>query len=160
MMTNPTASNASFEDFYAERFVPLSRLAYLLTGSSERADELAQDACEQVLRRWDVIDHPRQYARLAVINGSRSSGRRLRLAERTPGDDRYSVELDTDALAVRGVLAELPPREREIVVLRYYADLRIDDIAADLGIPAGTVKSHLHRALARVQSALTEEVAR
>ncbi|MGB3734883.1 MAG: sigma factor, partial [Ilumatobacter sp.] len=78
----------TFEAFYADRFEPLSRFAFLLTGSAERADELAQDACEQVLRRWDDIDHPRTYARMAVPNGSRSAGRRLRVAERTPGDAR------------------------------------------------------------------------
>lgn len=150
----------TFAAFYAERFKPLSRFAFLLTGSSERADELAQDACEQVLRRWDHIDHPRTYARMAVLNGSRSSGRRLRVAKRTPGEARPTVELDTDALAVRSVIAELPQRDREVIVLRYYLDLSIAEIAEQLSTPIGTVKSQIHRATNRLRTAFTEETLR
>lgn len=135
----------------------LSRLAFLLTGSSTLADELAQDASEQVFRRWDDIKH-RSYARLVVVNGSRSSGRRQRLAERTPGDARPDVHLNTDARAVRSVLTDLPRREREIVGLRYYADLTVADITAALDLALGTVKSHLHRAVRRMESELNEEV--
>lgn len=149
-------SGETFETFYAERFEPLSRFAFLLTGSSERADELAQDACEQVLRRWGEIDHPRTYARMAVLNGSRSAGRRLRIAERTPGDARVPVEFDTDALAVRSVIADLPGRDREVIVLRYYLDLPVAEIADQLSLPLGTVKSLIHRATSRLRSALTE----
>lgn len=154
--TAATGAGETFDEFYAERFTPLSKLAFLLTGSAAQADELAQDACEQVLRRWDEIDHPRTYARLAVVNGSRSKGRRLRLAERTPGDARPHAEVDTDALAVREVLAGLAQREREVVVLRFYADMKLVDIADELDTPLGTVKSLLHRALARMRESFTE----
>ena len=57
----------TFDAFFAERFDELSRLAFLLTGASAVADEIAQDACEEVFRRWEHIDHPRAYARSAVI---------------------------------------------------------------------------------------------
>ena len=50
-----------FEAFFADRFVPLSRLAYLLTGSASAADEIAQEACESVFLRWSTIEHPRSY---------------------------------------------------------------------------------------------------
>jgi len=68
------ATTDSFRAFYAERFPPLSRLAFLLTGSPDAADEIAQEACEQVLRRWNDIDHPHADARIAAINGARSWG--------------------------------------------------------------------------------------
>ena len=147
----------TFDQFYRARFASLSRLAFLLVGSSSRADELAQDACEQVFRRWDEIDQPAAYARVAVVNGARSAGRRRRLADRTPGDIAPDMELGADAIAVRSVLADLPERERDVVVLRYYADLKLADIADHLDLPLGTVKSHLHRALRRMEAALTED---
>jgi RNA polymerase sigma-70 factor (ECF subfamily) len=144
----------SFDAFFTARFDELSRLAYLLTGSSAVADEIAQDACEQVFRRWDDIDHPRAYARLAVLNGARQWGRRRsRRWHATPAE--HAPAADADAIAVRAVLAELPQAEREVLVFRYYADLKVDDIAAELGIPAGTVKSHIHRGLARMHEELS-----
>ena len=144
----------SFESFFAERFAPLSRLAYLLTGSSEAADEIAQDACEQVFRRWDDIDHPRAYARVAVVNGARSWGRRRAVRRSTPIEPVRDEWLDADAIAFRSALADLPERQREVLVLRYFADLKVDDIAAEIGSPPGTVKSLIHRGITRLQEAL------
>ncbi len=148
--------SGAFEEFFATRFAELSRLAFLLTGSSAVSDEIAQDACEEVFRRWNEVDHPRAYARRAVISGARSWGRRkARRASFAFADTEAAVDLDADALAVRGVLADLPTAEREVLVLRFFADLRVDDIASELDIPAGTVKSHIHRGLARMKKELS-----
>jgi len=159
MMTDVTEfclqRGETFDEFFAERFAPLSRLAFLLTESAQVADELAQDACEQVFRRWRDIDHPRSYARMAVVNGARSWGRHRTVAERTPGDIPTPTDLDADAIAVRDVLERLPERQREVLVLRFYADLKLDDIAAELECPVGTVKSIIHRGLARMQEELS-----
>ncbi len=146
--------DSTFEAFFAERFAPLARLAYLLTGSSSAADEIAQDACEQVFRRWAQIDHPRAYARIAVVNGARSWGRRRTVRHAAPVEPERHAELDSDAIAVRDVLKRVPQRQREVLVLRYYADLKVDDIAAVLGRRPGTVKSLIHRGLARLQEEL------
>ena len=146
----------TFEEFFATRFAELSRLAFLLTGSSAVSDEIAQDACEQVLRRWDEVEHPRAYARRAVISGARSWGRRRsRRGSYAVAETDGAVGLDADALAVRDVLADLPVAEREVLVLRFFADLRVDDIASALDIPAGTVKSHIHRGLVRMKKELS-----
>ena len=144
-----------FDAFFLQRFAELSRLAFLLTGSSAVSDEIAQDACEEVFRRWDDITHPRAYARVAVVNGARSWGRRRarRMASTVESDQTPGA--DADAIAVRAVLADLPQAEREVLVFRYYADLKVDDIAAELGIPTGTVKSHIHRGLARMHKELS-----
>jgi len=147
-------ASVEFSAFFDERFVALSRLAFLLTDSSTAADEIAQDACEQVFRRWSDIEHPRTYARTAVINGARSWGRRRSLRRRAPHDAARHVEFDSDVIAVRQALKQLPEREREVLVLRYYADLKVDDIAADLDIPVGTVKSLIHRSLSQLQEVL------
>ena len=148
-------TDESFEAFYDNRFAPLSRFAFLLTGSSEAADEIAQEACEQVLRRWEDIDHPRAYARRAVISGARSWGRRRTVRESAPAERERFAELDGDAIAVRIALADLPQRQREVLVLRYYADLKVDDIAVEVGARPGTVKSLIHRGLARLEEELT-----
>lgn len=132
----------------------MSRLAFLMTGSSEAADEIAQEACEQVLRRWDSIEFPRAYARRAVISGARSWGRRRTVRESAPSERAQFADLDGDAIAVRTALANLPERQREVLVLRYYADLKVDDIAAEVGARPGTVKSLIHRGLARLQEEL------
>ena len=63
--------------------------------------------------------------------------------------------LDADTIAVRNVLGDLPQVEREVLVLRFYADLKVDDIARELGIPTGTVKSHIHRGLTRMHKELS-----
>lgn len=161
MMDEPAVvderSDVSFDAFFLERFAELSRLAFLLTGSSAVGDEIAQDACEEVFRRWEDITHPRAYARMAVVNGARAWGRRrARRVTKTVESNRTSgVDADADAITVRAVLAELPQAEREVLVFRYYADLKVDDIADELGIPAGTVKSHIHRGLARMHKELS-----
>ena len=145
----------SFDAFFVERFTELSRLAFLLTGSSGVADEIAQDACEQVFRRWGDITHPRAYARIAVVNGARAWGRRRTRQAANAVVVDHAPAVDADAIAVRAVLADLPQDEREVLVLRFYADLKVEDIATELEMPAGTVKSHIHRGLARMHKELS-----
>lgn len=145
----------SFDEFFVDRFGELSRLAFLLTGSSGVAEEIAQDACEQVFRRWDEVTHPRAYARVAVVNGARAWGRRRSRRSASSAESDVASAVDADELAVRAVLADLPQDEREVLVWRFYADLKIDDIAAELEMPAGTVKSHIHRGLARMHKELS-----
>lgn len=145
----------SFDAFFVDRFAELSRLAFLLTGSSGVAEEIAQDACEQVFRRWEDITHPRAYARAAVVNGARAWGRRRSRHTANAAHVERASAVDADEIAVRAVLADLPQDEREVLVWRFYADLKVDDIAAELEMPAGTVKSHIHRGLARMQKELS-----
>lgn len=149
------AAAKEFEEFFADRFAPLSRLAFLLTGSTSAADEIAQEALEGVFREWTTIEYPRTYARVAVVNGARSWMRRRHVAGRVRFDRVEPVELDTDAIVLRRVLAGLPEREREVIVLRFYVDLTVDDIGAELDMPAGTVKSLLHRTLAKLHKELS-----
>jgi len=155
MVVRDVESEGSFDAFFVDRFAELSRLAFLLTGSSGVAEEIAQDACEQVFRRWDEVIHPRAYARVAVVNGARAWGRRRARRWASSVEAEVASGVDADEIAVRAVLADLPQDEREVLVWRFYADLKIDDIAAELKMPAGTVKSHIHRALARMHKELS-----
>jgi RNA polymerase sigma factor (sigma-70 family) len=155
MVIRDVEGEGSFDAFFVDRFAELSRLAFLLTGSSGVAEEIAQDACEQVFRRWDEVTHPRAYARVAVVNGARAWGRRRARRAASSVDADVATAVDADQIAVRAVLADLPQDEREVLVWRFYADLKIDDIAAELEMPAGTVKSHIHRGLARMHKELS-----
>lgn len=155
MVIRDLQGEGSFDAFFVDRFAELSRLAFLLTGSSGAAEEIAQDACEQVFRRWDDVTHPRAYARVAVVNGARAWGRRRSRRAANAAEVELASAVDVDEIAVRAVLADLPQDEREVLVWRFYADLKVDDIAAELEMPAGTVKSHIHRGLARMHKELS-----
>lgn len=137
---------------FDEQRAGLTRLAFLLTGSRQVAEELVQDAFEQVVRRWDVIHTPAGYVRSAVISGARSWGRRK---TPPPADRGGVVRLDEEAVAVRTELAALPHSQREVIVLRYFAGLSDSQIAAELDQPIGTVKSHLRRGLEQMRTAFT-----
>jgi RNA polymerase sigma factor (sigma-70 family) len=147
-----SASGRAQARLFDEQRTGLTRLALLLTGSRPVAEELVQDAFEQVVRRWDVIHTPAGYVRSAVISGARSWGRR-----RTPPplDRRDVVRLDEEAVAVRSELAALPHSQREVIVLRYFAGLSDSQIALELDQPIGTVKSHLRRGLEQMRKAFT-----
>jgi len=130
----------------------LLRLAFLLTGSRAVAEELVQDAFEQVVRRWDDIERPAGYLRVAVVNGARSWGRRKPLVVSRSADP---VVIDEDAVAVRDALADLPQQQREAIVLRYYVGLTDAEIANELDQPLGTIKSNIRRGLGRMKEAFT-----
>lgn len=138
---------------FAEHALPLRRTAFLLTGSTVVAEELVQDAFEQVVRRWSVIENPPGYLRVAVVNGARSWGRRAR--RHLPEPREPHVELDQEAIAVRDALATLRHDEREVVVLRYFVGLTDSQIAAELDRPVGTVKSQIFRGLAHLKEVLS-----
>jgi RNA polymerase sigma factor (sigma-70 family) len=151
----PTAAaelKRSQTELYESRRIAMLRLGYLLTGSSSVAEELVHDGFEQVVRRWDAIHNPSAYLRLAVINGARSWGRRRRRTWNEPLEHHPAI--DADAIAVRTALAALRHEEREALVLRYYVGLSDSQIAEAVDRPIGTVKSQIHRGLARMESAL------
>ncbi len=147
------AATAQFEEFFSGRYRSAVRFAYLLTGSGEVAEELAQEAFLQVFRRWEEIRNPEAYLSRALVSCARSWGRR----QRRPALDQRSgsVEYDPDVIAVRDALWALPERQREALVLRYFLGRSDREIGEALGCPVGTVKSLIHRGLAKMRKALT-----
>jgi RNA polymerase sigma-70 factor (sigma-E family) len=143
-----------FEAFFARHKRDMTRLGYLLTGSGSQAEEAVQDAFVQVYRRWRQIDDPAAYMRRVVVNRCSSWHRHRAVVRRTLSrvatDDSY---LDSpDELA--DALGQLSTRRRAVVVLRYYERLELAEIARELGVSVGTVKSTLHRALAQLKGIL------
>jgi RNA polymerase sigma-70 factor (sigma-E family) len=145
----------TFADLYRESHADMVRLAYLLTGSAETAQDLVQDAFVSVHRSWSRVREPRAYLRRAVVNACTSHHRRGFRAKRATETMVPGVATDApDELF--DVLARLSPRRRAAVVLRYWHDLDEAAIADALGCRPGTVGSLLHRALAQLREALEQ----
>jgi RNA polymerase sigma-70 factor (sigma-E family) len=149
---------AAFDEFARARMRALLRFAHVLTGDPERAADLVQDALERTLLAWSRIERkgdPEGYVRRAIVNRHVSVWRRLR-RERLVADLPESPLTTYDDRGARdrelwAALGTLPPRQRAVLVLRYYEDLTEADAAAVLGCSVGTVKSQASKALARLR---------
>ena len=152
------------ERLYREHYRSLVRLAAILVDDVATCEELVQDAFVAVLRRsggWLDDEKAPAYLRSAVLNGARSHLRKqqvrrrwLRSAEPPGTAGGADGVVDAASGEVLDALRALPERQREVLALRYYLDLSEAEIAAALGIAAGTVKTHAHRGLAALASRL------
>jgi RNA polymerase sigma-70 factor (sigma-E family) len=156
-----------FLDFFADEFWPLRRLGFLLTSDWGEAEELAQDAMARTFAAWSRVG-PRQraaYARKVLLNRHRSLLRRAvvearhALTSRPQVETRHEPDFSGDDLLLWQALGRLPARQRTALVLRYYLDLSEAEVARQLGVPVGTVKSLVHRGLARLRHRLGAEYA-
>ena len=159
-----------FHDFVAARSVALVRTAYLLTGNQHAAEELVQEALTRVVPRWRAIvakGDPEPYVRRVLYTVHVSRWRRLRAHPVTPPAGRGPDEAEhaTWRVALGQALDRLTPKQRAVLVLRYFEDLTERQTAAVLGISVSTVKSQSAQALLRLRTmggptlaALREEV--
>lgn len=134
----------------------LLHAARLLTGDHHRGEDLVQTVLTKVYLKWGRIDAPLAYARRALVTAQIDSSRRKWWGERPTETLPEAASADAfapseDRAELRRMLADLNPRERSVVVLRYYCDLSEQETADALGIPVGTVKSSCSRALARMR---------
>lgn len=146
-------AGGSFDGLFAARRVPMVRLATLLVGSAAIAEEVVQDAFVAVSERWDTVDRPDAYLRTSVVNGCAGVLRRRTIEQRYRAA-RLEVadsELPEQVIDLRTALDRLTDRQRLVVVLRYFADLRDEEIAEALGVRPGTVRSLAHRAIAALR---------
>ena len=136
----------TIESLYRSQWTPMVRLAWLMLGSREVAEDVVQDAFLGVARSWDRVHSPVAYLRTAVVNGAREHARRFQraaaLVERAP-DPVLPVELSH----MWGLVQDLPDRQRHAVVLRFYLDLDFKQIADLLGCRSATARSLVRRAL-------------
>src|SRR5262245_14434523 len=102
----------SFEELYRSSYTRMVVVARLTVGDLARAEELVQDAFAQLYRRWDEVDNPGGYLRVAVINACPSHERRRVVEQRVPVPPAPTTALDPVAVAVRDALAALTPRQR------------------------------------------------
>ncbi len=159
-----------FEAFLREQLPGLLRFAGALTGDAELAQDLTQDALIRAHARWGRIgrlDRPDLYLRRMITNGHRSFWRPAITRATRPVADATALvaaiapdpaERLADRDQVEGLLATLSPRRCAVLVLRFFEDRRAAEIAAVLGCSAGTVRSHVSRALAGLRAHLEPEV--
>lgn len=133
------------EDLYEQEYRGLVRLAFLLVDTDAEAEEVVQEAFAKLLVRWASVRNPGAYLRRSVLNGCRDLQRRRAIRRAHPAEPEVAVDAAADH--VLDAVRALPPRKRAVVVLRFYEDLTIDQIADVLRTRPGTVKSLLHRAL-------------
>lgn len=152
--TQPASADVAFIELYHSRRDALVRLATLLVDESGEAEELVQEAFGEVYARWSAIDHPAAYLRTTVVNRCRDVQRRRLTARRSVGLVGTSAETVDHPDHLRDAIAALPPRQRTVVVLRYYEDLPVDEIASIMATRPGTVKSLLHRAMAQLREVI------
>lgn len=154
-LTPVVSRDAGFDELFTTHRDAMTRLAYLLTGSASHADEAVQESFARVYERWSAIDSPAAFLRTCVVNRCRSWHRHRAVAERkvhlVSNDDVYLDRPDELADA----LARLPHRRRAAVVLRFYEQLTIAEIATTLGISDGAVKSSLHRGLDQLKGMIS-----
>ena len=143
-----------FETFYRAQYPSMVRLAVLLVDRHDLAEEIVQEAFAAVYLKWNRVAAPAGYVRRAVVNRCRDVQRWRRRRRRDEGVDEPTVGPSEPVDHVRAAIVGLPARQRMAIVLRFYEDLTVDEIAAAMGARPGTVKSLLHRGIA----ALREEI--
>jgi RNA polymerase sigma-70 factor (sigma-E family) len=169
----PVATGAEWADLallYRQHHADLVRLAVLLVGDRGCAEDVVQDVFTRLCAGGRVLqqDSRLAYVRTAVVNGCRSVLRRRALARRvaisravpwreTQDSAEHTAMLAEDRRQVLAALAGLPSRRREVLVLRFYLNLPVAEVAAMLGISQGSVKSATARGLDALARRLGEE---
>jgi RNA polymerase sigma-70 factor (sigma-E family) len=150
--------DAEFDTFVAAAWPRLRQAAFALTGNTPDAEDLLQAVLVRAYAAWPRIrrDDPVAYVRRGLVNGYIDTWRRRQRLRLEPVEEVPDVTYDLDAGAdervdLRATLAALTPRERTMVVMRYYLDQPEAEVALALGCSTGTVKSTCSRAVARLR---------
>jgi RNA polymerase sigma factor (sigma-70 family) len=173
---DPPDPSVIVAELYARHALSLTRLARIMLGDQNAAQDVVQDAFCGLVRRWDALIDPARaavYLRAAVLNGCRDERRRqarrpadVALNPELLGDDPLSpgsapadapLLASEDRHAVLAALRLLPDRQREALVLRYYLELPDAEIARLMGIRESSVRSAAHRGLAGLARLLSGE---
>ena len=158
------ADPATVEAVFAQHHLGMLRLAVLLVDDRATAEDVVQDAFAGLHARWPGLVEPARaaaYLRVSVVNGCRSTLRRRRTArawvpphQAPAASAEESAVLSEERREVLAAVRALPPRQREVLVLRYWVHLSEAQIADELGLSRGTVKSTASRALDALEEAL------
>lgn len=157
-MRGPTSLNDVYEASYGRLVLQL----FALCGDAADAEDAVQEAFVKAIgrgRAFDRVLNPEAWLRTVAINHLRNSWRHAKVVRRwvasVPGP-QYAAALGPDHVAMVRALATLDPDQRHVMVLRYLADLSVGEIAQELGVPEGTVKSRLFRGRERLAPLLDE----
>ncbi|WP_405056872.1 SigE family RNA polymerase sigma factor [Kribbella sp. NBC_01505] len=153
---------AEFEEFARARVGPLYRTAWLLCGDRHHAEDLVQDTLANMLKAWGRVDTPEAYARTALVRTFVSQRRRRSWTERPSAElpERVAASGDIDLrMALQKALGELLPLDRAVLVLRYFEDRSVEQVALDLGKKPSAITTRTARALERLRTVLGDDVA-
>lgn len=154
------SAEASFNEFVGARVPALARTAYLLCGNHHDAEDLVQTALFKAAKVWPRIEHhPEPYVRRIIYNENVSRWRKRRIAEYSTDElpERPSEIGDVATrLTLQRALARLTPKQRTVLVLRFYEDLTEVQAAAAMGVGVGTIKSQTRHALMRLKQLAPE----
>jgi RNA polymerase sigma-70 factor (sigma-E family) len=148
------AGTVPFVVFYKAEYPGMVRLAHVLTGTAEGAEDVVQDAFARILGRFDGLENAGGYLRTTVVNLCRDGERRRRRERRLGTPSADGINLSLGASEVVDVLLRLPYRQRAVLVLRYWGDWSEAEIADVLGCRSGTVKTLASRGLAHLRKEL------
>ena len=159
-----TGVDDDFEALYAAAYVRLVRVLTVASGSQPDAEEVVQEAFARLLPRWSKVGRyadPEAWVRGVAFRLLSNRRRGRRAAERTlsryrPGDQKLRPP-NGDRVDVTRALAALPAQQRHVVVLHHLLGLPVEQIAAELAVPVGTVKSRLSRGRAALAPLLKSE---
>ena len=166
MPTFADTDTLTFEDYAAAEWPSLYRRAFLLAGNHVDAEDLAQQTLIKIHGAWSRVsrsDVPNAYVRRILLNTflsfNRPKGRRLELlvGDDAPEPASPLIAGPEDRMALWPQVCLLPPRQRAVIVLRYYEQLSEAEIADVLDCSRGNVKSTAHRALQNLRTALGQE---
>lgn len=159
----PADRDAAVNALFTAHYPGLLRLAVLLVDPAT-AEDVVQDAFAKLYGRWRTLRDPERalpYLRSCVLNGARSRLRHAKVAQRhapageaNAGSAEDAALLRAEHAAVLAALDQLPRRQREVLVLRYFLDLTEAGIAETLGISPGSVKQHASRGMAALTRSL------
>ena len=160
-----TATTDDFEEFARARTPHLYRTAWLLAGDRHHAEDLVQETLAKMFRAWrglQRIENPSAYAQTVLTRTFISQQRRRSWTEKPVPTMPDRAERSSDPelrVILQTALAELEPLDRAVLVLRFFEDRSVEQVALDLGQNAGAVKSRTSRALDRIRAVLGAEAA-
>ncbi|MGW3806180.1 SigE family RNA polymerase sigma factor [Micromonospora sp. NPDC005113] len=164
-MTTSGGRRAEADDEYAEyvrsRMVQWRRTAYLMCGDWDRGDDILQRVLTELYRSWSRVrqaDHLDALVRTMLlrrlIDERRLRWSRVRLGAVLPDVSTAATD-PTDRITLVGALRQVPPRQRAVLVLRYFQDLSVEETARAMGCTTGTVKSQTAKGLATLRTLLS-----
>lgn len=163
--TNKSTHTAEFQDFYFEHFPKMVQLATFMLGSQSLAEDAVQDCFVKLHKKWDKTEQPAGLLRKMVANRCTDKTRRLitkrKYIEKTKNELLTHKSLDTStAIAHKDdlirMLQAIKPKQRQVVVLKYYGGYTLADISEMLNQPEGTTRSHLRRGLEKLKELSNE----
>jgi RNA polymerase sigma-70 factor (sigma-E family) len=140
---------------YAEQGDRLRRVAYLMVGRRDAAEDLVQEAFARTQGRWHRIDTPAAYVRTALVNLCLDWRHRAAVERERPPPPVEAAVHPPEVDETWHLLADLPHDQRVVLVLRFYEDLGVDEVARLVGCRPATVRTRTHRALARLRKEMT-----